>query len=448
MRFRRKVIPLPLLIILAALALPHTAHALCSSPPCSYSVTIRGAQSGVSNSPQQQTFTITSSSTSGPAIAVAGCDPNPPHNGGPTNGSCFTNQIVNMDFSGATQSFVGPSGNFDASNINNWLSAPGGGGCTPSYAAFTSSQSGGYQTYAPPCSAFSIVNDEFDGKPALQMQMTQAMLNGFTGDVAMITSVGHYGVLIPATSFYYKFQWHTDATAIANMNNMRSQDSNINPFTGAFNAIGLTSTNNHTTWNGNEIGAMEWDALEGHLPNVGSDTDAAVGNSYGHFYDYPAFWCASYYGPSYGNAGGCTVPVPISSYNPSTGWTTFEGRATSDAAGNWAECVWVNGVFGTCQTDTFNQNTCGNDNHGGAGTLPCNSINGAVAGLLIFGPSLLYDSPQPSTPGPINSYYRDIEVWTCQAQKTAYDVSSGAIVINGSLPSPNPCAGVVLTTNP
>jgi hypothetical protein len=162
-----------------------------------------------------------------------------------------------------------------------------------------------------------------------------------------------------------------------------------------------------------------------------------VGNTGGGFYNWNSGPCVGWWSTanSYGSNPNCSagnVDIPI--YDPATSWVTVQERMTSDGAGNFADCIWING-YQQCETSA------------GQGNIPADD-RGAVDGILWWGPADWWSNPGPQVnlQTPIYAYYRNFQVWTCPAATTAYSVNSGTLTITGS--QPNPCAGAVLTTNP
>lgn len=400
------------------------------------------------NSPFGQTIPIAGTTSGGaPAIALAGCSSQYQQ----PNGSCFNTEVVNLDFSGASQSFVGTKGNFDASQdpTTNWLNDVN---CAaPPQTMMYATVNGAFAPIAIPCSGYQSVTDT-DGKKSLRIEMNNNdFLNGVGDAMLAVTNTIDSNAPALPQAYYFKYHWRIDSTSLSNAQDLISQLNNAGawnyPFSGG---IWFPAESALVGWNGNnDVGRFEWD-LESHIPPAAVEQSSTVGITPGQssYDNYGPLLC--YYGVGYDdntitnqcNPGGSPT-YAVSGYNPvGGGYVTIEGRITTDNAGNEAQCTWVNSTFLACQTFTF------------ANPL----MRGGRSILVMFGSSDWCEKAIPqgnncptavgaTLRGPIYIYFRDLQVWSCSNWNN-YTYNTGNNTITNTSADADACAGAVLTSNP
>jgi len=414
-------------------------------------VSIVATQSAASFSPGSYSPVLTPTTTV-PASANAGCLA--ANGGGSTNGSCFNTQVINLDPTGTTSSFVGTKGNFNAtSSISSWL-YDANGGCTPAspmwYVEHGPSFSGAGGSGNPACGDFTVAADPSDGINSLKIAYTQNNITNGIHEIGISTPGGSdLGAVIPISQ-YMRYKWRVDTTSLANLQNAYSQTQGLS---GGSPYFILNSRNqypllSHTFVSGSDTGSIEIDAPENHFPPQDCDIVGVVGSSPGNFYNARAT-SNSFYGPGYNNGlyncspAGFGYPYfPVSGYNPSTGYVTIEHRITGDTSGNFELCTWVNGVFlgsacvayGPGNPSTFvpvMRASRGGAQLSGVASFcvnsNCNTSNGGVPPITLL--------------GPITVWFRDFEVWSCSTWNSGWSLSGGNINIvpAGNANDINPC---------
>jgi hypothetical protein len=174
-------------------AITLAANDPCASAPCT--VDLQATPFNGTIAPYTQSGTITSTGSSAPAAALAGCSS--VNGGGPSNGSCFSTLALNMDFT--TSSAVSGLSNgtlFNAQVISNWLN------CSNSSMLWQLGGAG--QGNNAPCpSSWSIAND--GGTNALLLSANANQEFSTTSEFP--------------NQYYVEFRWRTDTTSDSNCNN-------------------------------------------------------------------------------------------------------------------------------------------------------------------------------------------------------------------------------------
>lgn len=374
-------------------------NGLCSSPPCNYTVNIVATQNKISNSPFSQIFTITSSSA--PAPALAGCQTI--NGGGPNNGSCFNTEIYNLDFTGATQSFVGTNGNFNASRpISAWLGACGG------------SQNfiiAAWQQGTPLCGDFSVVTDPIDGGTALLITYTSA--DKTNGTYAVNVSPGFPSLVTPI-SFYYEVRMRSDSVTLTN-------SSAGNDILSSFSGHQISWHQNSET--GPEATFVEEDLWESFIgsPNGGGLSNVVEWNN-------PSGCYASNCGGQIANISDGQTITGVGTFN-SANYYTFGMRVTNDGTSNIEYCGYLNGIELGCQLNVAT-----------VGTFDPSGPYDHNGGFGVQGPSC-----QNGCTPPLYAYFQWIRVYSCSNWNGDWSFDSGT---DTGTSTGNPCAGALISSNP
>ena len=179
--------------------------------------------------------------------------------------------VVNLDFTGATQSFVGTNAKFDATTLTNWLGTCG----SPVNTYLVPFNLGGRNT---PCGDIAIVTD--GSTKALKLTYTVADYNAAVGTAGVVTNTGGPGSVVLPQSIYVEPLVRTDSTTI----NSRAASTDI-----------FQEYNPHFVgwlWQGSQAANVEADLAE-CFGNYGASTHTAcgIGNV---AYDSNAGCCATF----------------------------------------------------------------------------------------------------------------------------------------------------------
>ena len=322
-----------------------------------------------------------------PAAALAGCSS--ANGGGPNNGSCFNTLVMNLDFTGATQSFVGNSGNFNISPLSNWLDCAG----ASSPKMFNTGQS----SNANAC-RYSLVSD--GGTNALLMQFLPGDWSTNAAKVTQMSTINNgspasAGTTFPA-GFYAEVKVRTTAASDA-----------------------ATSLETNDFWSytgccGQGSPSSEWDFIE----TYGSQRDGGGFVVYG-------YGSNGYYG---GQQQANSTYVP--GYNHDN-YNIYGYRLTQDGVKNVAACFYVNNVQ---QSQTTGLPVCVPQDLTSSNHSVVDLLNTQLDIIMSAGPD---NSTDPSAE--MDTYVEWIHVYTCSNWAAA-----NSLTTYGG----NACAGTVLTTNP
>jgi hypothetical protein len=321
-----------------------------------------------------------------PAAALAGCSS--ANGGGPNNGSCFNTLAMHMDFTGATQSFVGTGAQFNATTVSNWLDCAGA-----SAPAWYNAVGNGGSTVAP-CSAYSIVKD--GGTDALLMEYQPSFAGSNIGSVLMQTTSASRtpgaGTAFPL-GFYVEFKVRTTAASDSVAGNGIEDDAwSYSAFSGS--------------------ASSEWDFMEQYANQ--QDNGGSVVGGYGANGDYVE---------EHGANSSVTSGYNHDNYN------TFGERITQNGTGGVSVCLYVNSVQQNASVGGVGAKCSGTTYDAGTNT-PVNMI-------LQSGPESI---PTPPPSGNYDYYVESFDVWTCSNWNQA---NSGSAASNA-----NACDGTIVTTNP
>ena len=416
-------------------------------------------QSGISNSPFPNVATVTVNSGGGnvPAVANAGCLV--ANGGGPTNGSCFNTQIVNLDFTGATPSFKtgasGVKGTFNATNVGSWLYSNNGSGCASSptqfYASTENQYTGGTN---PACSDYVVASDPADGINSFKVTYSLSDWNNNLPGVSFIASTASSTMDIQPVvplSIYFTFTWKIDSQSNTNVINLESSG-------GAYliaNSFNMYNALAPPYYNGTLIGFIEWDWPEDHVVTVDCEGAGAVGSTTWGGYDTygPGInWYTSNYGGR-SDQHNCVPPISrnvavdaSAYYNPVDHYVKMEGRVTGDTSGNFQSCLWLSEPpSGTRHFLACRPWSPPAIMRGGR-----NMVNISALFIVDNGTGTVQGSWQ----GPVTLWFRDIEVWSCSAWNQGWTYTgtppNQKLIITQAGPANdiNPCAGALITSDP
>lgn len=275
------------LLLLTALLAPALAYG--ANPSNDFSVQIPAAGSGVGGGSGGG-----GGSPAAPAAALAGCQT--ANGGGPNNGSCFKTLALNLDLTGATQSFVANSTPVNATTLSNWLDCAGAS--SPIMYNINGS-----------CSAYSIIGD--GGTNALLMS-DPSTTNYVEIAASPYNSQGGHNF---PEAFYAEAKIRTDSQSIANMASNGGQPFNdfwaVYPNTGCGSCV-----------------YMEWDFIETYSNNSGGFATPRTGSS-------------NNYAP-----GG--ININMGANYSQTNYSIIGARITNDGNGNVAWCIYANNVQQGC----------------------------------------------------------------------------------------------------
>jgi hypothetical protein len=283
------------LLLLTALLAPALAYG--AKPSNDFSVQIVPAGNGSSGGGNGGGGSVRGSPTA-PGAALAGCQT--ANGGGPTNGSCFSTLALNLDLTGATQSFVANSTPVNATTLSNWLDCAGASSPIMYHVTTVSGEA---------CSDYSIIND--GGTDALRLA-DPAGVNYVQVSTSPYNSQGGHNF---PEAFYVEAKIRTDSQSIANMAPYGGQP--FSDFWAVYPNTGCGS-----------CAYVEWDFSEIYSNNSNGFATARTGS----FNNY--------------NPGGITINAG-SNYSQ-TSYSIIGARITNDGNGNVAWCVYANNVQQGC----------------------------------------------------------------------------------------------------
>lgn len=433
---------------LSATALPANLDANSSTPTCTsttnYSITITPTQAGAVNSGTAYPITVTCNpASSAPAAALAGCQT--ANGGSPTNGSCFSTMVLDLDFSGNTActntgcAFPGHPANY-YQTLSNWLECPGT--YSPSTPEWENDTGGNPSTQPGSCSNYAVVND--GGTMALQMTGTQADYNNGAVELTMATggpnaSASSGFLSLPVGSYYLQFTFRK--TPITN------NGADIWAFHGTQFYYQGANANSYCGSSSCYVAALEQDYME-NLQSGGTVEDA--GGWLAYFTPYLYFGDGDI--ASNNNSGTAGPPsnyvlVPSPAYDP-TSYVTYGERFTTDG-NNVARC-WYYSPGNTTPTQQLGcELVCSQFTSSGSCPDPLGrndvlSDNGGNNSVLYDRNDLVnWVSNQNNGSANAYLYLANEQVWSCPNWNTGYSGTGNPAVVTAA-----PCAGVVLTTNP
>jgi hypothetical protein len=302
-----------------------------------------------------------------PAAALAGCHTS--NNGDPKNGSCFSTLALSMDWTGATQSGYSNGRKFKADKLTNWLDCA---------AATPTMQNGGFNAPPPPCSVYSIIND--NGTNTLKMTFTPSMTRSNAAEL--------YTAQAFPNEFYVEAKMRTESTSDA-----------VCP-----NGVPCEDFWSYTAHHG--APPMEWDFIEMY----NSQKDGA-GSNVGP-------------GTQVEQHGANSSLVP--GYNHDN-YNIFGERVTQDGTGKVSICFYVNNVQ-VPVTYARNRGNCAVRHD----RSWLSNYSTPIGILLQSG------NGGHSVSGNINLYAQWMRVWSCANWRKANPPHSDGLACKGVVLSTNP----------